>query len=88
MSKKFVIFFFIISLLASTSLFSQEEEFCNEITDKKILNDYNKSLKLLDEKKYTEADKILQQIVVEEEDFAEAWAILAELQYIKYQECH
>lgn len=85
MSKKFVIFFFIISLLASTSLFSQEEEFCNEITDKKILNDYNKSLKLLDEKKYTEADKILQQIVVEEEDFAEAWAILAELQYIKYE---
>lgn len=85
MSKKIVIFFFIISLLASTSLFSQEEEFCNEITDKKILNDYNKSLKLLDEKKYTEADKILQQIVVEEEDFAEAWAILAELQYIKYE---
>lgn len=85
MSKKFVIFFFIISLLASTSLFPQEEEFCNEITDKKILNDYNKSLKLLDEKKYTEADKILQQIVVEEEDFAEAWAILAELQYIKYE---
>lgn len=71
----------------STSFFAQEEteKFCNEITNKKILNDYNKSLKLINTKRYNEAEKILKQIVLEETDFAEAWAVLAELQYMRYE---
>ncbi|MDR2836157.1 MAG: OmpA family protein [Bacteroidales bacterium] len=61
------------------------EEFCNEIDNNKIIKDYRKAIELLISKKYKESELLLNKIVTEEENFTEAYVALAEIQYIKYE---
>jgi outer membrane protein OmpA-like peptidoglycan-associated protein/tetratricopeptide (TPR) repeat protein len=79
-------FTFIFLILFHLSCFSQsEQDFCNEIDDSNLLNEYEKAISLLISNKFNDAEKILSQILNAEPNFAEAWAAISEVHYSKYE---
>ena len=71
-----------ISTTLHLNTFSQDE-LCNELQNKKNYKEYKKAESLLSLKMYNDAEKILLKILSEETEFAEAWAALAEINYVK-----
>ena len=60
-------------------------DYCNEIDDKKIIKDFNKSIEYINSEKFDQAELLLSKIVDEEPEFTEAWLRVAEINYIKYK---
>ena len=60
-------------------------DYCNEIDDKKIIKDFNKSIEYINSEKFDQAELLLSKIVDEEPEFTEAWLGVAEINYIKYK---
>lgn len=86
MNTKHIIILLFVVFISKVS-FSQidKESFCHEIDNKNIIKEYDKAIGLLISRKYEESEKILNKILKEEEDFTEAIAALAEIQYIRYE---
>ena len=72
---------YIIFFSFSQSLY----DYCNEIDDKKIIKDFNKSIEYINSEKVWSAELLLSKIVDEEPEFTEAWLGVAEINYIKYK---
>ncbi|MDD3740331.1 MAG: OmpA family protein [Bacteroidales bacterium] len=84
MLKVFKISFFL--LLMPCIVFSQSTiQFCNEINNKKTEKSFNKAIDLFMANQLDEAEVILAKLVDEEPQFTEAWAIIAEINYSRYQ---
>ncbi|MDD3859105.1 MAG: OmpA family protein [Bacteroidales bacterium] len=84
MLKVFKISFFL--LIMPCIVFSQSAiQFCNEINNKKTEKSFNKAIDLFMANQLDEAEVILAKLVDEEPQFTEAWAIIAEINYSRYQ---
>ncbi|MCK9255089.1 MAG: OmpA family protein [Bacteroidales bacterium] len=82
--KKQILSFFLLLFISSS--FSQSvQEFCNEIDDKKLIKNFNKSIEYINSGKLDKAEIILAKILDEEPEFTEAWLGIAEINYIKYK---
>ncbi|MDR2009394.1 MAG: OmpA family protein [Bacteroidales bacterium] len=84
-SKILSILFVFIFFNFFTCLSQDEKGYCNDIEDIKIIQNYEKAINSILTRKYDEAEKILSSIVSAEPEFAEAWAALAEIHYIRYE---
>lgn len=85
-SMKFRIYIFLLlTIFPFVGSFAQlNEEFCNEIDDKKLLKNFDKAISLLIAGKDSDAEMALAKIVDEEPEFTEAWAAIAEINYSRY----
>jgi outer membrane protein OmpA-like peptidoglycan-associated protein len=83
---KFKIYIFLLlTIIPFVGSFAQlNDEFCNEIDDKKLLKNFDKAISLLIAGKDTDAELALAKIVDEEPEFTEAWAAIAEINYKRY----
>jgi hypothetical protein len=83
---KFKVYIFILlTTIPFVGSFAQlNNEFCNEIDDKKLLKNFDKAINLLIAGKDTDAELALAKIVDEEPEFTEAWAAIAEINYKRY----
>lgn len=82
--RSYILTFFMIVLTANC--FAQfDQEYCNEIDDKKLIKNFNKALELLISGKTNESEVVLAKIVDEEPEFTEAWVAIAEINYSRYK---
>jgi outer membrane protein OmpA-like peptidoglycan-associated protein len=83
---KFKIYIFLLlTIIPCVVSFAQlNDEFCNEIDDKKLLKNFDKAINLLIAGKDSDAELALAKIVEEEPEFTEAWAAIAEINYRRY----
>lgn len=81
-----ILIFFILSIIFSSNSHAQlNNEFCNPIDDKKLLKNFDKAISEYKKNNIDEAEKILLKIVEIEENFTEAWAVVADINYTRYQ---
>ena len=74
----------LLSTILHLTVFSQDEdELCNDIDNPKIYKEYRKAESLLSLGLYDDAEKILMKVISAEPDFVEAWAAIAEVNYVK-----
>lgn len=85
MKLKIYIFILLTIIPVVVSFAQLNEEFCNEIDDKKILKNFDKAINLLVAGKKDDAELALAKIVDEEPEFTEAWAAIAEINYGRYK---
>lgn len=85
MKIKLLFIVFLVGIQSVAFSQSDKEVFCHEIDNKKVVKDYDKAIELLFANKISEAEKLLNQVLLAEDEFSEAIAALAEIQYIKYE---
>ncbi len=62
-----------------------EDDFCNDIDDKKLIKSFQKGVQLLNDGKMNDAEVIFAKIIDEEPEFTEAWVASSEINYSKYK---
>lgn len=62
-----------------------DDDFCNDIDDKKLIKEYNKGVQLLMNGKDADAEIIFAKLIDAEPEFTEAWVASSEINYSKYQ---
>lgn len=62
-----------------------DDDFCNDIDDKKLIKSFQKGVQLLNDGKMNDAEVIFAKIIDEEPEFTEAWVASSEINYSKYK---
>jgi len=62
-----------------------DDDFCNDIDDKKLIKSFQKGVQLLNDGKMNDAEVIFAKILDEEPEFTEAWVASSEINYSKYK---
>lgn len=76
----------ILLLLLVGNVYSQfDDNYCNEIDNKKLEKSYKNGIALFITGSYDEAEKVLAKVVDEEPLFTEAWVALSEINYTRYR---
>ncbi len=84
-----IIYLLIISFFVSISAIAQwNHEFCNEIEGRRTLRDFNRAVDLLNSGKHDDAEKLLIKIIDNEDRFTEAWIVLSEIYFTRYERAH
>ena len=80
---------FIVLILFTVGIFrcyaQFDNDFCNDINDKKLIKSFQKGVQLLNDGKMDEAETIFAKIIDEEPEFTEAWVASSEINYSKYK---
>ena len=80
---------FILLILLATGFFRSyaqfDNDFCNDIDDKKLIKSFQKGVQLLNDGKMNDAEVVFAKILDEEPEFTEAWVASAEINYSKYK---
>lgn len=62
-----------------------DDDFCNDIDDKKLVKSFQKGVQLLNDGKMNDAEVVFAKILDEEPEFTEAWVASSEINYSKYK---
>ncbi|MBO4615636.1 MAG: OmpA family protein [Bacteroidales bacterium] len=80
---------FILIVIITSGIFRGycqfDNEFCNDIDDKKLIKSFQKGVQLLNEGKMNDAEVVFAKILDEEPEFTEAWVASSEINYSKYK---
>jgi len=80
---------FILLIMFAVGIFRSyaqfDNDFCNDIDDKKLIKSFQKGVQLLNDGKMNEAEVIFAKIIDEEPEFTEAWVASSEINYSKYK---
>ena len=80
---------FILLVIITSGIFRGycqfDNEFCNDIDDKKLIKSFQKGVQLLNDGKMNDAEVVFAKILDEEPEFTEAWVASSEINYSKYK---
>lgn len=79
-----VVFFALSGFFATNSPAQLNIEYCNEISSRRALRNFENAIELLNSRNLNEAEKVLLEIVENNEEFTEAWIALSEVYYTRY----
>jgi outer membrane protein OmpA-like peptidoglycan-associated protein len=85
MARRLFILLIILTVGFFRSYAQFEDDFCNDIDDKKLIKSFQKGVQLLNDGKMNDAEVIFAKILDEEPEFTEAWVASAEINYSKYK---
>ena len=85
MARRLFILLIILTVGFFRSYAQFEDDFCNDIDDKKLIKSFQKGVQLLNDGKMNEAEVIFAKIIDEEPEFTEAWVASSEINYSKYK---
>ena len=85
MARRLFILLIILTVGFFRSFAQFDDEFCNDIDDKKLIKSFQKGVQLLNDGKMNEAEVIFAKIIDEEPEFTEAWVASSEINYSKYK---
>lgn len=85
MAKRLFILLLIITSGISRGYCQFDNDFCNDIDDKKLIKSFEKGVQLLNAGKMNEAEITFAKILDEEPEFTEAWVASSEINYSKYK---
>ncbi len=85
MARRLFILLIILTVGFFRSYAQFEDDFCNDIDDKKLIKSFQKGVQLLNDGKMNEAEVIFTKIIDEEPEFTEAWVASSEINYSKYK---
>lgn len=85
MARRLFILLIILTVGFFRSYAQFNDDFCNDIDDKKLIKSFQKGVQLLNDGKMNEAEVIFAKIIDEEPEFTEAWVASSEINYSKYK---
>ena len=85
MARRLFILLIILTVGFFRSYAQFEDDFCNDIDDKKLIKSFQKGVQLLNDGKMNDAEVIFAKIIDEEPEFTEAWVASSEINYSKYK---
>lgn len=85
MARRLFILLIILTVGFFRSYAQFDDDFCNDIDDKKLIKSFQKGVQLLNDGKMNEAEVIFAKIIDEEPEFTEAWVASSEINYSKYK---
>ena len=85
MAKRLFILLIMIAVGTFRSYAQFDNDFCNDIDDKKLIKSFEKGVQLLNDGKMNDAEVIFAKILDEEPEFTEAWVASSEINYSKYK---
>ena len=85
MTRRLFILLIILTVGFFRSYAQFDNDFCNDIDDKKLIKSFQKGVQLLNDGKMNEAEVIFAKILDEEPEFTEAWVASSEINYSKYK---
>lgn len=85
MARRLFILLIILTVGFFRSYAQFEDDFCNDIDDKKLVKSFQKGVQLLNDGKMNDAEVIFAKIIDEEPEFTEAWVASSEINYSKYK---
>lgn len=85
MARRLFILLIILTVGFFRSYAQFDDDFCNDIDDKKLIKSFQKGVQLLNDGKMNDAEVIFAKIIDEEPEFTEAWVASSEINYSKYK---
>lgn len=85
MARRLFILLIILTVGFFRSYAQFEDDFCNDIDDKKLIKSFQKGVQLLNDGKMNDAEVVFAKILDEEPEFTEAWVASSEINYSKYK---
>lgn len=85
MARRLFILLIILTVGFFRSYAQFDDDFCNDIDDKKLIKSFQKGVQLLNDGKMNDAELIFAKIIDEEPEFTEAWVASSEINYSKYK---
>ncbi len=85
MARRLFILLIILTVGFFRSYAQFEDDFCNDIDDKKLIKSFQKGVQLLNDGKMNDAEVIFAKIIDEKPEFTEAWVASSEINYSKYK---
>ena len=85
MARRLFILLIILTVGFFRSYAQFDDDFCNDINDKKLIKSFQKGVQLLNDGKMNDAEVIFAKIIDEEPEFTEAWVASSEINYSKYK---